>query len=561
MKKTLFVGLDAACWEYVEPLLQAGRMPALQELMNSGIWGTLHSTMPPWTPAAWASIATGKNPGKHGVFDMMWRRPGTYEFTPTSAKVRMGTPFWKHLNENGLRVGLVNVPFTYPPDSVEGFVVGGFGTPNSASDITYPPEVLPWIHQEFGHYKPTVDAEFLRTASPPEIFDVEKKHQVTQVNIALQLAKRYQIEVLVINLMFPDHANHKMPDMEQVNEAYRQSDADLNVLIQGFCPDNVMLISDHGSNRLKGNFLLNAWLRDQGYYIQAENTASARTRALNWMLVQWLQVHQGWSGSQEKILRHLAKDSLLKLPNRLTQHFWDKIEDHLPFARDHVMYSDQPNYARTQVFPGSVYSGLLYFNLINRDPTGTISLAERQTLAAEIADKLLEIEEPETGEPLFSNVYPACEVYSGPALEHAPDLIIDSYDKGWNIQASHYVPKVESVSNKYFVGLDQQRDFGWHSRDGIFVFSGQDFNIGPTDNTGHIMDVPATLLHLYGIPIPEDYDGQVLTKLMKPEIGQRPINYQPGDAVLTFFETSDDSYSAEESEELVSHLRSLGYLD
>jgi len=94
-KKTLVVGLDAACWDYVEPLLRSGRMPTLERFMDTGFWGTLNSTMPPWTPTAWSTIITGKNPGKHGVFDLMWKRPGTYEFIPTNETHRRGTPFWR----------------------------------------------------------------------------------------------------------------------------------------------------------------------------------------------------------------------------------------------------------------------------------------------------------------------------------------------------------------------------------------------------------------------------------------------------------------------------------
>ena len=53
--RTLFVGLDAACWPYVTPLLEAGRLPALQRLVDEGTSGTLLSTMPALTPTAWAS--------------------------------------------------------------------------------------------------------------------------------------------------------------------------------------------------------------------------------------------------------------------------------------------------------------------------------------------------------------------------------------------------------------------------------------------------------------------------------------------------------------------------
>ena len=247
------------------------------------------------------------------------------------------------------------------------------------------------------------------------------------------------------------------------------------------------------------------------------------------------------------------------MPNGIKERFWDKVDTIIPFAREHVLLSDQPDYSRTKVFPGSIYSGLLYFNLIDREPQGVMSLEERQALASEIAEKLLEVEEPETGQPLFSNVYAAKDIYTGLALEHAPDLIIDSYDKGWNIQDTKYVPFSERTANRYFVDLRGHRDFGWHSRDGIFVFSGSAFNVGPAANEGHVMDIPAMLLHLNGVPIPEDYDGRVLTELFASEVGQLPVRYQPGDVEVSV--STDEAYSTEEAEELMSHLRALGYLD
>jgi predicted AlkP superfamily phosphohydrolase/phosphomutase len=379
------------------------------------------------------------------------------------------------------------------------------------------------------------------------------------VQIAVELAKRYEVDVLVINLMLTDHANHKMPQMEQVQEAYCQADADLGQLLDGFHPNNVMLLSDHGSSRLKGDFLLNAWLRDQGYYVEVENSPSEQAHALNWLLGQWLQKQHGWSGLPEKVLRNLVRHSLFKLPHPFQTWFWNQLEIIMPFAREHVSVSNHPDYQRTKIFPGTAYAGLLYFNMVGREANGVVPLAERQALAAEIVGKLRQIKRPDDGRPLFSNVYTAEEVYTGPAAIHAPDLILDSYDTGWNIRTSKYASLPGPIHHKYFVETVDGRDFGWHSRDGIFVFSGSAFNAGTAPCDGVLEDVPTTLLHLYDIPLPEDYDGSVLTELMTPEFRERPIRYQPGDNAE--IEIVNEAFSAEEATEVLSLLRALGYVD
>lgn len=557
--KTLVVGIDAACWDFLEPLLHAGRLPALSHLMATGVSGTLHSTMPPWTPTAWSSIVTGKNPGKHGIFDMLWKRRGAYEFFPINASHRVGTPFWNRLNEHGIRTGLVNIPFTYPPKPLDGFMVCGFGTPNLATKIAYPDAVENWIKGEIKGFKPEVKAETLATSPPDEIFMDEKRQQAIFVKIAVELANRYQVDVLVINLMFPDHANHKMPQMEQVWEAYCQTDRDLSRLLDVFQPDNVMILSDHGSSRLKGDFMLDVWLRDHSYYVTLENTRAERSAALNWLLTHFFREHLGWSGIKEKFLKRFIKETIFHLPEGMRAGFWHRFEAVFPLARQYIQWSGRPDYSLTQVFTGSVYSGLLYLNLIGRDKNGIIPFEARRKIGREIAEKLFQVEDPETGNPLFSNIYFAEDLYTGPEARHAPDLILDAYQSGWNLRMrKDYFPSPpRTVINRYFVTDANRRDFGWHTREGIFVFSGPAFIEGAASTNANLVDIPTTLLHLYGVPIPEDYDGVVRVDAMSPVYRTQPVKYQPGDEA----EPKQEVYSPDEAEAVVSHLKALGYLD
>lgn len=534
-------------------------MPTLVRLLEHGSWGKLNSTMPPWTPAAWSTIVTGKNPGKHGIFDLLWKRSGSYDFSPTNASHRIGRPFWKLLNDYGIKTGLVNVPFSYPPTPLDGFLVCGFGTPNMASEIAYPADVADWIKRNFEWFEPEVDAEFLATRTPKEIFSAERKQQETYVGIATALSNHYQIDVLVINLMFPDHANHKMPEMRQVEDAYIQTDTDLSKLIQAFVPDNIMLLSDHGSNRLKGDFLLDTWLRDHGYYTVLETSVTERASQVDWLLSKYFQEHLGWSGIIEKTIRYLLRLSILKFPGLFSTCVWNKIETVYPNAREYLLMSGRPDYATTIVFPGSVYSGLLYINVLDREENGVVPIEARREIADEITAKLHKVKDPKTGESIFSNVFFSEDLYSGLAAEHAPDLILDGYQMRWNIRMrKNYFPSPpRTIINKYFSTDTHGRDYGWHTREGIFVFYGKDFERSVEPLDAELADIPATLLHLYGVPIPEDYDGSVLTNIMIPELGARPIKYQPGDND----EPDERVYTDQETEALMDHLRALGYLD
>jgi predicted AlkP superfamily phosphohydrolase/phosphomutase len=553
--KTLLVGFDAACWSYLDTLVQSGRLPTLKRLMENGSWGQLESTMPALTPIAWGSISTGKNPGKHGIFELIWKHPGSYDFTPPSAKNRIGTPFWKRLNEGGVRVGLVNIPLTYPPEPIDGFVVCGFGTPESAQQITHPWEIRDDIDSRHGKYSPAVSPELLRMGSPSDIYRAERQLQAQHVQIALDLSNEFEVEVLIINLMLIDHANHYMPKVDEVQQAICDTDTDLEMLIDGFNPDNVLVISDHGSQRAQGTFLLYNWLKDRGYITPQKRTLAEQRAALNWVVANWLE---GKSKTLEKILRHLIVAGIMYLPQAGKQSLMKRIRTRFPFVDDYIDFKETAFNPSSKVFGGSPFSGVLYLNLAGREPSGILSDLEYQQLIAELSKKLAEIEEPDTGKKLFQTVAQPKDLYEGPLLDCAPEIILDAYANEWKIRVSPPGLVEGTPENEYFVR--DQSVFGWHSKDGIIVFSGVD--AGKTGNSvqGNLLDVAATLLFLYGIPIPEDYDGRVLVEAIAPEfLENQPLETQPGDT-LTSATTYDFSYSEEEEEQLMRHLRSLGYI-
>ena len=558
-EKTLLVGLDAACWSYIEPLRRGGRLPVLDKLVQSGTRGILKSTMPACTPVAWASLVTGKSPGKHGIFDMIWRRPESYEFIPTSSRLWSGTPFWDYLNERGIRTGLVNVPFLQPPDSLAGFMLAGFGTPSSASEKTYPPGLIELIEQRYGSYEPWLRFRELEGATAEEKIAADRRHQARQVEIASELSDQFQVDVLVINLMLLDHANHLLSDMSKVNEAICQTDSDLGKLIQSFQPDNVMLISDHGARRVKGDFLLHLWLRDRDYCVQAPRDRSDRPSALNWILFRWL--HGRWSmpGLLERLLRRLLVSLVPILPQAGAESFWRAAERDIPFARDHYLLDGELDYEQSRIFVGSSRSGILYFNLVGREPTGILSTEDAAGLSAGIAEEISRIEDPETGKPLFSAVYNSAEIYPNGTSTNAPDLVLDFYDGEWNIAAAfRRGADLTTIQNRYFA--ESRDEFGDHGREGIFILAGKSFTGRAANHTGELVDIPATLLHLYDVPIPDDYDGRVLTQAISYDhMAAHPIRSQRGDAPAA--KAGVTGYTSNQEEEVARHLRALGYLE
>src|SRR3990167_10880043 len=114
--RVLVIGLDGATFEIIRPMVKGGKLPNFARLMREGSFGPLKSSMPPITPCAWTNFATGKNPSKHGIYDLEF-----YKSDPEKGKIInrtfvMAKPLWKLLTEAGKRSVVIDVPFTYPPE-------------------------------------------------------------------------------------------------------------------------------------------------------------------------------------------------------------------------------------------------------------------------------------------------------------------------------------------------------------------------------------------------------------------------------------------------------------
>ena len=134
--RVLILGLDGVPWSLLDPWLAAGKLPNLARLIANGVRGDLRSTIPYVTAPAWTSCVTGVNPGKHGVFDFAMQRAGDYGITVVNSTSLRARPLWAILSEQGRRVGMVNVPVTYPPQPVNGVMVTCMLTPSLASRFT-----------------------------------------------------------------------------------------------------------------------------------------------------------------------------------------------------------------------------------------------------------------------------------------------------------------------------------------------------------------------------------------------------------------------------------------
>src|SRR5215203_3943922 len=97
--KLLVIGLDGASFNLLDKLMANGYMPTLARLISGGTRATLETTFPPITAVAWSSFMTGKNPGKHGIFEFVMREQKSNRQLAVNASLRQGRAIWDILGD------------------------------------------------------------------------------------------------------------------------------------------------------------------------------------------------------------------------------------------------------------------------------------------------------------------------------------------------------------------------------------------------------------------------------------------------------------------------------
>ena len=149
-RKLLLVGWDAADWQLIHPLLDAGRMPHLKRLVETGVIGNLMSLQPMLSPLLWTTIATGKRAYQHGVHGFVEATPDGTALRPIASTTRKCKAIWNILAEAGKRCHAVGWYASHPAESINGICVShqfpvapGSATPESwpaQPNSVYPPE-------------------------------------------------------------------------------------------------------------------------------------------------------------------------------------------------------------------------------------------------------------------------------------------------------------------------------------------------------------------------------------------------------------------------------------
>jgi predicted AlkP superfamily phosphohydrolase/phosphomutase len=482
--RVLIIGLDGATFEVLDPLMEEGALPHLSALRDRGSSGTLRTIFPVVSPPAWTSATTGVNPGKHNIYDFT-RIPddGRGEVLSTS-RDRRCHPVWKLLNEEGYRTGIMNIPLTFPPDSVDGFFVSGFPYGRSTTGYTYPSELEAILDEEarrlgLPRYPLDPFGESLRPGWEGAMLGDFRRILEAHHTVARRLLTEEDWDLFWVVFTGTDKVQHffwKFADSDHpgytrtkgalygsaIREFWLRVDEIVGELVASAGPrTDVIVLSDHGFGPIYRELRLPRWLRDTGH--ARKDPATPR------------------SGGLEAIS------------------------------------------------PGP-FGGLVHIR-DGRGGTGEdVETAEAaEDMKRRILAELKTLVDPESGEPIVERAYSREEVFSGPYLENAPDILFLE-------SPTWFVGRGKPEELEIF-GAPGYTFSGYHRPEGILLAAGPHFSADPERKRLSILDVAPTVYWLFGADLPADLDGHVMADLVRadslaarpPRIGERRAVIPPSE--------------------------------
>jgi predicted AlkP superfamily phosphohydrolase/phosphomutase len=525
--KTVLLGLDGATYTVLDDLVARGVMPNLARLLSAGSRGVLRSTPTPITPQAWTTLATGRSPGHHGIYDFIRPEAGheLVYFRVNNARDNHCETIWSLASRQGKRVTVLNYYGTAPPDRINGHVIPGFVSARHLRHFSHPRDLLARLEQAEGVGITVLGTEndFERQAlkdMPSEQWCPWIRHHIERerawFSVLRHLMSREPSDLTAIVLDGVDkiqHLAYRFLDPALVPDQPTPWEAEVIGLCRSYFKlvdeilgwtmsrigrwGRVFVVSDHGFTATSEVVYINKWLHDNG-------------------MLQW-------------------------------KRYLDEDERHATFSDNITQLAgaiDLPNTRAYALMPSS--NGIFL----------VVPPAQYHGFREDLVGRLGDLTGPDGGR-VVTEVKRREEIFSGPYMESAPDLTLTLRDFGF-----------VSVLNARSAVVPRPEPAGTHHPDGVLLGIGPGIREGVDLGMKNILDVAPLLLHSLGLDIPAAMEGVFPADMYDP-------SYLDSDPARVARETSpteqareemarpepEDAQDRDDEVGILERLRSLGYIE
>jgi len=528
MHRTVLIGLDGVTFKVLDHLAGRGDMPFLARFRKQAVRGALLSTPNPFTPPAWTTIATGRTPGEHGIFD--FARVTRVDGVPrsklaTSRDVAVET-VWSLVSRSGGRVNVLNFPLTYPPRPMAGNLVPGFVRWRHLRHSVHPPELyqtlcsLPGFDRKELAMDWDLERKALKALPRGEYEDWIRFHHRRErqwMSIVRHLDENDPADLLAVMFDGADKLQHLCwrfidPDLvpakpdpweerivELCRDYFRQLDRFLEEIVERAGHEaRVVVVSDHGFGDTDQILYVNAWLAREG--------------------------HLAWSG-----------DATVRDDDQLN-------------VDGHADPSSLFDWNRTTACALTAGSMGIYIRQAARDGEPGVRPDAYASYRDRLVHGLLGITDRQ-GRAVVRSVLKREEAFPGACADRAPDLTLVLRDGG-----------TLSVVNSSEIVRARAEVAGTHRPDGIFLAAGPGFRRGDSVGPLRIVDVAPTVVYSLGLPVPVDFEGRVPGEILDRAAAPPVVVGGPTQEPVAFPEQANETLEADEEAVIMRRLKALGYV-
>lgn len=399
-RKVFMIGLDCTPPEHIFEKYRA-ELPHFSRLMNDGYWGKLESCHPPITVPAWSCMLSSQDPGQLGIYGFRNRADHSYDklSLATSHAVK-AERVWDILSRHAKKVIVMSVPGTYPVKPVNGIQISCFLTPSIESQYTYPVDLRHEVADVVGEYM--FDTHGYRTENKAwllrQIYEMTEK----RFRLVRHFLRTKPWDFFIFVEIGTDRINHAFwkfidsahckyepgnPFETSIKDYYKYIDREIGELLTMLDDETVVLVvSDHGAQKIDGGICINEWLMQNGYLV------------------------------------------LKSYPERV-----------VPIDKAEVDWS------KTMAWSEGGYYARVFINVKDREPAGVVEKADYEKVRHELAEKICAIPD-EKGNPIGTVAHKPEDLYRE-MKNIPPDLLIYFGNLAWRSLGTIGSGKIQSFDN------------------------------------------------------------------------------------------------------------------
>jgi predicted AlkP superfamily phosphohydrolase/phosphomutase len=525
----IVLGLDGATFSLIDPWIEAGELENFARLREASVAGDLESTVPEITVPAWPAFATGRDPTELDMYGFSHFNRETRE-NELSHDAFVPGKMWDVVDDQGGSAVVFNIPGSYPWQAIDGTIIAA--APEYKEAYAHPPE-------RWDELVDLVDGYALRNDESPgtrayvdrslELVDkrfAAFEHFIEREDPDLAVGLVRGTDRIAHHYWGPESTPPASPD-NPVFEVYQRVDEHLGAFLDAHEDEDVVVMSDHGFEKVRRQFAPNHVLEREG--IVTLTDSGDTSKALLGRLRDTASDALGAVGLLTLARKVFPADALTDIPTG------GKLGLDNALSLGRIDWT-----ATTAVVDAGQKTAMVYVVGDDADdPGGDDSDAVAATCdrveralgdAAEAAGLAVRFERLDRGGP------------------HTPDLamVIET-------------PEVHVTSRFDVDDPILEVDTSGHAREGVFLARGPSFRTGELADA-HITDIAPTVLHALGYDLPQAMTGDVLD-VFDPDADaatRSPERYAfvGGDAVTEAGVEGD-----EQEDEVKDRLRELGYLE